>query len=418
MGFNFFFGYIHDSLRSFFPGSFILKYSVILSAFFLIFLITAIIFKKKKTISTKLSVYLNLVLCIFILIDIVTVVKKGLFSYTQEKNLVAKSISICKESSHPDVYLIVADEYAGSKDLTDICGFDNSPFLDSLRQKGFFVANNSRSNYNFTSYSMASLLNMDYLELKKARIKKVDHLYALKSIFSNKVTSIFKEAGYEFHNYSLFDISGQVAHDRNSFVPARTELFTSQTLLKRLKKDVWTNLAGMLNLKDVVKKSLLENLGYNEQIFQHTINTAHSPNTVPKFVYTHLELPHYPYYHDRNGNPYPYEKILNDVPGNKKNYVEYLQYTNKVLLKLVDEIIQSNRTPPVVILMSDHGYRCYPTGAEAYVFVNLFSVYLPNKDYRGFNDSITNVNVFRTLLNTEFCQQLPILKDTSITIGY
>lgn len=364
MGFNFFFGYIHDSLKSFFPDSFVIKYSVILSAFFLVFVILAIILKKRKSISDKLTVYLNLLLCIFIIIDFLGIIKKGL-SYNGEKNSVAANVSACKETSIPDVYLIVADEYAGSKDLTDICGFDNSPFLDSLREKGFFVANNSRSNYNFTSYSMASLLNMDYLSIKKGQIKRVDHLAALKLIFNNRVTDFFKEAGYEFHNYSFFDISGQNAQDKNSFVPARTELFTSQTLVNRLKKDVWINLAGMLNLRSVVKKSLLETLISNEQSYQHTINTAHTTDTVHKFVYTHLALPHYPYYYDKNGNPYPYEKILKDEPGNKENYIQYLQYTNKVLLKLVNEIIQTNRTPPVIILMSDHGYRCYPTGADA-----------------------------------------------------
>jgi len=109
--------------------------------------------------------------------------------------------------------------------------------------------------------------------------------------------------------------------------------------------------------------------------------------------------------------------VENIDPGDRAKYIQYLRYTNTVLLKIVDEIIQSNKTPPVIILMSDHGFRWLPGGDDTYAFSNLFSIYLPDKNYGLFNDSITNVNVFRALLNAKFCQQLPMLKDTCITIG-
>lgn len=163
--------------------------------------------------------------------------------------------------------------------------------------------------------------------------------------------------------------------------------------------------------------SLYENLKYNQQIYQHAISKLHLPDTASEFVYIHLQLPHYPYYYDKDGNLYPLEKISNDAPGNTKNYIQYVQYTNKQLLKLVDEIFINKKEPPVIILMSDHGYRSFPEGFDnSYVFLNIFSVFLPDKKYSQFNDSLTNVNVFRMLLNSAFCQQLSLLKDTSITV--
>ncbi|HYM94327.1 MAG TPA: sulfatase-like hydrolase/transferase [Chitinophagaceae bacterium] len=418
MGFNFFFGYLHDGLKSFFPDSFVVKYSVVLSVAFLFFLAFAFLMKKKKFALKKMAVYLNLVLGVFIVIDIALVVKKSVSRSGEDRKSALEDFNLpLSHKNLPDVYLIIADEYAGSKDLSDICGFDNTPFLDSLRKKGFFIANNSRSNYNYTVYSMASVLNMDYLVLNSEQMKKGDHKYALKKIFDNRVVSFFKQAGYEFYNYSSFDMSGQPAGNNNSFIPARTTLFTSQTLVNRFKRDVWMNLARMLNLQGILKKSLFQNLRFNEQVYKETVNIAHSSNKRHKFVYTHLELPHYPYYNDDNGDIYPYKKIMNDAPGNTKHYVLYLQYANRQLLKLVDEILQNNSALPVIILMSDHGYRCYPNGKESYAFVNLSSVYLPDKNYSLFSDSLNNVNVFRTLLNSEFNQHLPLLKDTSITIS-
>ena len=358
MGFNFFFGYLYDTVKSFFstlyfPGSFALKYTVIISVALLAFAVTAIILKKWKSIPQKVSVYLNLVLFVFILIDLAFVIKKNIFPlYNKDLKLAIENVSVCTKTNLPDVYLIIADEYAGSKELTNIFSFDNSSFLDLLRQKGFFVANNSRSNYGFTTYSMASLLNMDYLDLKRSQANKIDNLFTLKLVCDNKLCTFFKETGYNVHNYSVFDINGQFTQEENSFVPARTKLFTSQTLLNRLKDDVWLTVAKKLHLKSVVENSLFENLKYNHQIFERTVKTINSRDTIPKFIYTHFELPHFPYYYDQNGNLY--SNVENIDPGDRAKYIQYLRYTNTVLLKIVDEIIQSNKTPPVIILMSDH----------------------------------------------------------------
>jgi hypothetical protein len=39
---------------------------------------------------------------------------------------------------------------------------------------------------------------------------------------------------------------------------------------------------------------------------------------------------------------------------------------------------------------------------------------LPGNNYAAFTDSLTNVNLLRTVLNTSFGQQLPYLRDTAI----
>ena len=57
------------------------------------------------------------------------------------------------------MYLIVLDEYANAEVLRDGLGFDNSPFIDSLRALGFHVPNAVWSNYAMTAHSLPSLLN-------------------------------------------------------------------------------------------------------------------------------------------------------------------------------------------------------------------------------------------------------------------
>ena len=68
----------------------------------------------------------------------------------------------CKNNM-PDIYYIVLDMYASSDVLKDVFGYDNSSFTDFLEERGFYVAYNSRANYPVTYLSLASSLNMGYV---------------------------------------------------------------------------------------------------------------------------------------------------------------------------------------------------------------------------------------------------------------
>jgi phosphoglycerol transferase MdoB-like AlkP superfamily enzyme len=125
-------------------------------------------------------------------------------------------------------------------------------------------------------------------------------------------------------------------------------------------------------------------------------------------------MPHYPYYYDHNGKEQPFEKLLEGNQSNKEAYIEYLQYSNKKLIELVQHILQSSATPPVIVLMGDHGFRHFTEQIESRnYFLNQVSIHLPSKNYTAFKDSLTGVNLFRALLNTQYGQHLPFLKDST-----
>lgn len=62
--------------------------------------------------------------------------------------------------------------------------------------------------------------------------------------------------------------------------------------------------------------------------------------------------------------------------------------------------------------MSDHGYRgLIENGKKVSAHNNFNAAYLPDKNYRLFYDSISNVNQFRVLFNTLIKTSLPLLPD-------
>jgi hypothetical protein len=64
--------------------------------------------------------------------------------------------------------------------------------------------------------------------------------------------------------------------------------------------------------------------------------------------------------------------------------------------------------------MGDHGFREFKNKVEnKYHFMTLNAVLLPDKNYSGFYKGMSHINQFRTILNSQFGQKLPLQKDST-----
>ena len=95
----------------------------------------------------------------------------------------------------PDIYYIILDEYSNHNTLMEMHGFDNSPFIEALEQRNFVVTENSRANYPTTFLSLASSLNMDYMNFLSGRAPDFSVPYHL--IDYSRVSNLLRNAGYE-----------------------------------------------------------------------------------------------------------------------------------------------------------------------------------------------------------------------------
>src|SRR5213075_482138 len=95
-----------------------------------------------------------------------------------------------------------------------------------------------------------------------------------------------------------FDFEGQPAHKYAAFLHYGINLVTSQTFTSRLLRDFSSDiLKGKFGVK-AQKKLAYEYPHFNDDILNLTRNIAVQQISAPKFVYTHLMMPHYPYYFD------------------------------------------------------------------------------------------------------------------------
>jgi len=433
-----FYGVVKDFFQFTLHAHFIAKYSVLLPLTLIIITVLVRIISKKKD-YRKSNLFQNYLLIIFISIDgiILLVSDSSLFLH---KNLLTKNSytnldSLPTPASKPDVYFLVFDSYPGTFFLKDHMGYDNSLFNNALKEEGFRVIENPKSNYNRTVFSISSTLNFEYLRdiHSFSPISSKNYNDARLAVKESIVPKIFKHYDYKIYNLSVFDIDGIPCIRKENFLtlPEQNVLLYN-TLIERLKKDIFWNLIKGKFAIGAIKKMFKRNedefiseqeekRDFNNTIIDSLLKTTFLKTGSPKFVYAHFYLPHPPYFYDENGNKNDLQYIM--TPGsleNKSFFLSYLKYTNKIILEITRKIIRDSGNKALIVLQSDHGFRDFEDGSSfpQLFFNNYTAFYFPDKNYSTLYDTMSNINTFPILLNQYFNTNFPLQPDTSVLLAY
>jgi hypothetical protein len=324
----------------------------------------------------------------------------------------------------PDIYWVILDRYGSGNVLDKYFDYDNSPFLDALRGRGFYIAEHATANYLKTALSMDSSRNMEYLDFVKLHMgAKTEHdwgpLYGGLSA-SFQVQHYLGTAGYRFiylgsywrptATHPLAEINYVYHQGRSEFL----DVLMSSTMLSMLQ-----DLGGEAPIS--FRQHMWDLSRYEWDSLKRASGLGG-----PKFVHVHFLLPHPPYVFHADGS-YVSANEEHDRP-EKVNYVDQLGFTNAQVLGWLDSLLAVPPDQrPIVIIQADEGpfppryardelafdwTTATPEELE-HKFGILSAFYVPGKTPReaGLYDSITPVNQFRAIFHAYFGLDLPILPD-------
>ncbi len=388
------------------------KFFIPISLVLIVFLIFFV--KRSENYRVKLFSFFNLLLIVFCTYDAVLI---SLKLKAKGDAIGLTKIEIPAKQNKPNIYLLLFDEYPGYKSLENDFNFKNDFFYDSLKVNGFQFLPTS-SNYNSTFFSVASLLNMQYVNntYDSLIITAKEDFKRLVEIKNNKVTKTFKDIGYDINNLSIFDIGEIPSPYFNFFVKTNTDLITNKILHKRVFKDIGLQmLSNSDKYNSLLESYFLQNEVSNKNIEEEIQLISANNKNVPHFTYAHFLMPHFPYYFDSLGNKMN-TKIVVDEKSlyNKIYFISYLKYVNTAILKMTNQII-SKDSSAILIIISDHGFRNNTdSNLHASQFNNICAIRFPNTLKQDFSNIKSNVNLFPLLFNRLFNQKMPILPDSSI----
>lgn len=155
---------------------------------------------------------------------------------------------------------------------------------------------------------------------------------------------------------------------------------------------------------------------YLHKTHQSLSDELQKSSSKPRFVMGHYLLPHSPFIFDSAGK----SRIWDTHPQwmTDSLYFDQVKYANTLIKDLVTKATAKSDRQKVFILMGDHGLRDFHLKLKDRIrekeMMNLMAIYYENREYSSLYDSISPVNIFRTLLNDQFKTKLPILKDSTI----
>lgn len=424
----FFYGAFYDGLMHAFPSSRIYSYRVLLPAMLLFTCLIYWLIHRSGKMLGRVKKYLVAVAVLFVSLELVYTIYFTFTGKAKKNDLAADtrlnsaSLINCDNDSLPDIYFIVFDGYTSSSMLAQDFGFSNAELDSSLARANFFTSRSSRSNYNFTAYSLGSTFNLNYLAsgVEDAPITPRNVMQAVNTLKHNTLVDLLAARGYQFRNYGRFVMDHMPSEQVSFFDYYYYDLIDNQTLYERIKRDIGWNLAarnlltGKFQVPERYRKFKKAHLKRNEDNFQQLIHELSISDSSPRFVYTHLMLPHEPFYLRADGSMAPDSAIIFNTLDERKGYIEQVKYSNRLLKQIIDLANHESQRGRVVIIEGDHGYRFWDGDNLEKEFPNLNTYYFSDHDYHLLHDGISPVNSFRVVLNKYFCQQLPLLKDSSI----
>jgi len=323
----------------------------------------------------------------------------------------------------PDVYYIVLDAYARGDTMKDFYGFDNQSFLGQLEEMGFYIAGCSQSNYAKTRLSLASTLNMNYLEAfdkiagdlargreSRIRMGQLIRRNAVRKKFQDLgYTIVAFETGYLWSEWDKSDIYlSQFSDSSFENIQLFRQINDFEALLIRTSigsffMDAETEFSSVYT--PIVTSSPRQ--AHFDYIL-YTLDTLESVPSInsPKFVFAHLISPHGPYVFDADGNFIPEN---ND---SEQGYINQVKYLNTRFITILQSIIENSDPDPIIIVQGDHGGHGTQFDPENRMNI-LNAYYLPDTGTGQLYESISPVNTFRLVFDQYFAIEYDLLPDVS-----
>lgn len=306
----------------------------------------------------------------------------------------------------PNIYFVVPDAYTSVAVLRDILSFDNKPFIQEMKKRGFVHLPSSYSSYANTHLTFASLLQADYPVTEDSpRYKSRDDFYPA-LLYKSQMFQVAKAARHLGYTVSIVGNSWancggpyvDCYEGQSRGIPYEIRSFLEMTpippLLRKFKTSELLSEADGVDAIATVMKYL---------------SSATRPKR-PYFMLIHHLSPHEPYLFEadcrvRSSVEFDFKP---DYDRAIPLYLDNLQCTNKKLIEFANYIASVDPTA-LIAIQADHGtwfgmqkaagipFKDVPENAIRERMSVLSLVRVPDECHKWLRPDLNTVNTVRFL---------------------
>ena len=357
----------------------------------------------------------------------------------------AKKDGYTSTGNKPDIYYIVLDRYANNSVLKSNFGYDNSEFLNSLRNSGFNVKDDALSQYPYTSPSITSTINMKYLDDDLAKFSS-DSTQS-QTLFHNMIrqaqaVKLLKNEGYNYYNIgSSFGMTNKAPlATADLAIQESISLFGNKKTLREIEQSqfnqsIFHTFSKVRSSWWPLKSTQLGWIDYTKQQLAMLKDFSNKQNSSGNFIFAHLLLPHPHYVFNADGSASTNIEENNNGKMVQDKYLDQLKFANSQIKEITDNILKNTNNNAVILLIADEGpypwvfntnalsssfivdnkldtyvndMQNWPIGDLKIKYGMLQAVYMPNINEEDIT-SLAPVNAFRIILNKYFGYTYPYL---------
>jgi hypothetical protein len=320
----------------------------------------------------------------------------------------------------PDIYYIILDGFGREDIIKDLYKLNVSQFREFLIDKGFYVATESHANYGQTMLSLASSLNLRYLDplIQRMGPESKNRRPLMKMVEQSDLIYFLRRCGYKIFTFDS-GYPGTIIREKATVLKQWDTLDEFESIL--INNSLLRGLLSKVNFRSHIKRIgfILDTLGKMAQI------------NGPKVVFAHVLSPHPPFVFKANGKTvipdtdftfndgnhfvYSQQTLLQYIIGYRNQVI----FINNRLKSIINELLSTPGAKPIIILQGDHGPGSR-LNHESIRLTNLRerlgilnAYYLPSQKYNNVYPSITPVNTFRIIIGEYFNKPLKRLMDRS-----
>lgn len=327
-----------------------------------------------------------------------------------------------------DIFYVIPDRYGRADSLATTYGIDNTQFTDFLTQQGFEVNDRAISNYPRTAHSLASTLNMSYLDDLAAAVpaQTRDSWQPVYDMFDDhRVGKVLTGLGYEY------------VHVGTWWSPTADATSADQVRNYESGSEFAQVFQGTTAVPDIVdlfgerkpathRERFRAHAVWQLDELDRLVAEAADTTDAPRFVLMHIAMPHEPYVFDTDGSLVTEDEEEDRTTA--ENYRRQMEYLNSRLVGAVEQLSSiPEEHAPIVVLQADEGPHPErmvdlgdrrfawdeATDAELQTKFGILSAYrLPGVDAAALvREDMTSVNTFRLILDTYLGTDLGQLDD-------
>lgn len=330
-------------------------------------------------------------------------------------SLIPEKLSVAPIDQLPDVYFIVLDGYGRADILREIYGFDNQPFLEAMKARGFFIADRAHQNYWTTLHCIPACLNMDYFENFGPPPQAYSHQELVALYRDNQVHKLFRQLGYELVGTETGFSPTEPRDEFSSILRFQAFGLTPTPFESYLFE--YTPFPRILRYMGI---DFAQSAWYNRVVY--ILDNLHVPSAKhtdkPVYVQAHIMSPHDPFIFNADGSRC--EPILAFSLDGKEGiyppfdevrelYTRQIQGLNLHVEKAIDQILNSSDRPVIIALVSDHGPGM--TGRADERLSSLLMLRLPGTSPSELSRDMNLVELFPVIFDKGLGVKLPWPQD-------